>query len=63
MASPEFLRAKAAELRALAAQARVPEVIVQLELWAQEFEEEVQRAELSSASPKVVVLGRKAEIR
>jgi hypothetical protein len=47
MASPEFLRAKAAELRALAAQARVPEAIVQLELWAREFEEQASRAKVS----------------
>jgi hypothetical protein len=49
MTKPELLHAKAIELRALAAQARVPEVIVQLEVWAREFEEEAQRAELPVA--------------
>jgi hypothetical protein len=50
MTSAEFLRAKANQLRALATQTRVPEVIVQLELWAREFEETAVRAELPAAS-------------
>ncbi|HUK09336.1 MAG TPA: hypothetical protein VLX09_15780 [Stellaceae bacterium] len=59
MSSAEFLRGKAAELRALAAQAKVPEVIVQLQLWARECEEEAGRAEGSAAAPTVLVIAPK----
>lgn len=59
MSSAEFLRAKAAGLRALAAQAKVPEVIVQLELWAREFVEEAERAEGIAPAPTVLVIAPK----
>jgi hypothetical protein len=59
MSSAEFLRAKAAGLRALAAHAKVPEVIVQLEWWAREFEEEAERIEGNAAAPTVLVIAPK----
>ena len=53
MSSAEFLRAKAVGLRTLAAQARVPELIIQLELWAREFEEDAERAQgIAAAGPR-----------
>ena len=53
MSSAEFLRAKAAELRAQAAQTNLPEVIVQLELWAREIEEDAERAQgIAAAGPR-----------
>jgi hypothetical protein len=51
MTRPELLRAKATELRALATQTRVSEVIAQLELWAREFEEEAERGEATAPEP------------
>jgi hypothetical protein len=59
MSSAEFLRAKAVGLRTLAAQAKAPEVIVQLQLWAREFEEEAERAEGLAAAPTVLVIASK----
>jgi hypothetical protein len=59
MSSTEFPRAMAAELRALATQTKVPEVIVQLELWAREFEEEAKRAGGIAAAPTALVIGPK----
>jgi len=45
MATAEFLRQKAQEIRALIALVKTPEVIAQLEIWALELEEEAARAE------------------
>jgi hypothetical protein len=59
MSSAEYLRRKAADLRALAVQAKVPEVIVQLELWARECEEEAGRAEGIAAAPTALVIAPK----
>jgi hypothetical protein len=54
MADAEFLRAKANQCRELITQAKVPEVIAQLELWARDFEKEAIRAEADA--PAVVVI-------
>ena len=51
MATAEFLRQKAQEVRALLALAKTPEVIVQLAIWARELEEDAAKAEELGAHP------------
>lgn len=63
MPTPEFLRQKAQEVRALIGVAKTPKVIAQLEIWACELEEEAAQAEALAAHSPVTQSSRQSDGR